>query len=336
MEKNKSSFFVSVVVPLEDFETTYLNIFENIQSELDSLFWDYEILVCASRKIYPTIAGPLKLLLNRVPSIRYLQTAEELSYETLAACGAENSIGDFVVILDLKRDPLELINEGVKQCAEGADIVIGRSQVATTFLYRIGRPMARYLLKLSEYSLPRGATRFRTLSRRAVNSIFSSGFSSQSFLMKVQNCGYPSKVLDYRSLRKGKKEFPEAFHKLLRLMVFNSLRPLRFVSLIGLFGSVLACFFALYSLIVQFVRADVVEGWTSIFLLISICALLQFTMLTFISEYLGRMLRELNRDKDYSLIYEKNSYVMVNRDRINVLQDSSEELNNKVQTGRKD
>lgn len=336
MEKNKSSFFVSVVLPLEDFETTYLNILENIQLELDRLFWDYEILICASRKIYPIVAGPLELLLNKVPSIRYLQTAEELSYETLAACGTENSIGDFVVILDLKRDPVELIKEGVKQCSEGADVVIGRSQEEATFLYRTSRPMARYLLKLSEYSLPRGATRFRTLSRRAVNSIFSSGFSSQSFLMKVQNCGYPNTILDYLSLRKGKREFPEAFHKLLRLMVFNSLRPLRFVSLIGIFGSVLACFFALYSLIVQLVKADVVEGWTSIFLLISICALLQFTMLTFISEYLGRMLRELNRDKDYSLIYEKNSYVMVNRDRINVLQDTSEKLKNKVQTGRKD
>lgn len=336
MTKNKSSFFVSVVVPLETFEPNYLDILETIQFELDQLFWDYEILVCASRKIYPNVVTPLKLLLDKVPSIRYLQTAEELSYETLAACGTENSIGDFVVILDLKRDPIELIEMGVKHCSEGADIVIGRSREDVTFLYRIGRPMARYLLKLSEYSLPKGATRFRTLSRRAVNSIFSSAFSSQSFLMKVQNCGYPSKVLDYRSLRKGKKEFPEAFHRLLRLMVFNSLRPLRFVSLLGLFGSFLGCFFALYSLIVQIVKDDVVEGWTSIFLLISICALLQFTMLTFISEYLGRMLRELNRDKDYSLIYEKNSYVMVNRDRINVLQDSSEKLNNKVQTGRKD
>ena len=117
-------------------------------------------------------------------------------------------------------------------------------------------------------------------------------------------------------------------------MVFKSLNTLRAISLIFILGSLFDCIFALYSLVIQFFKSNVVEGWTSIVLLLSFFFLLQFVILSFISQYLARLLRDLNRESDYAVVFEKNSRVMVNRDRINVLEEEESKETNLVQTGR--
>ena len=48
-----------------------------------------------------------------------------------------------------------------------------------------------------------------------------------------------------------------------------------------------------------------------------------------------RLLTEHGRQNDYSVVFEKNSSVMVNQDRINVLESSTSNKDiNLVQTGR--
>ena len=78
----------------------------------------------------------------------------------------------------------------------------------------------------------------------------------------------------------------------------------------------------------------VVDGWTSTFLAISLFAMLQFLILGFIGEYLARMLDEQSRQSAYSTVFEKNSLTMVDADRINVMESSTESEPNRVQTAR--
>jgi hypothetical protein len=66
----------------------------------------------------------------------------------------------------------------------------------------------------------------------------------------------------------------------------------------------------------------------------SLLFMLQFVMLAFFGEYLGRLLDDRSEQVDYSIVFEKNSAVMVNQDRVNVLSDSLIPYANKVQTGR--
>ena len=61
---------------------------------------------------------------------------------------------------------------------------------------------------------------------------------------------------------------------------------------------------------------------------------IQFIILSFISEYLNRILEEQSNKTSYSIIFEKNSSVMIDLDRINVLELSTSPCENKVQTGR--
>ena len=249
-------------------------------------------------------------------------------------CGAENSIGDFVILFNLNTDPKSILKGGIEKCAQGTDVLIGISDFDNSSLYRLGRKIVTNVLRWSDYSLPKNATDFRVLSRRAVNATFSLGRNDQDFFMRIQNSGFEWKTIRYDSVHKMKKSFYHGVKRTLDLMVFNSLNPLRAIALLGLFGSLFAFVFSLYSLTLQLFKNNIVEGWTSTVLLISFFSLLQFFMLSFISQYLARLLRDLNRKSDYAVVFEKNSRVMVNRDRLNVLEEEESEENNLVQTGR--
>lgn len=334
MENEKSRFFVSVVIPIDSFGPPEARAIFELQQNLDEYYWDYEIILVASKEIFKNCQSEILSMLEHIPSIRFMQLQSKLSKEVLFECGAESSIGDFVVLFELHNDPVQLIREAIEESAKGIDIIVGVSNFHNSIFYETGRVFASLLLKLADYNIPKDASNFRVLSRRSVNAIFSTGRPNQDFFMRIQNSGFDTGKIYYRSLSKIEKKIKEGLRKTLDLMVFNSLKPLRIVSLLGFLGSVSAFFFAFYSLLVQLFKTNVVEGWTSIFLLISFFFLLQFLMLSFISEYLARLLKELNRESDYAVVFEKTSTVMVNRDRINVMDKEESADNNLVQTGR--
>lgn len=84
----------------------------------------------------------------------------------------------------------------------------------------------------------------------------------------------------------------------------------------------------------QSFKNDMVEGWSSTIFVISLLSSMQFLILSFISEYLNRILVEQSNSNGYSIVFEKNSKVMINLDRINVLEQSLSQTDNLVQTGR--
>lgn len=334
MNKEKSLFFISVILPIEELENIELEKLIGIQQELDNNYWDYEIILVATQGVYKKKFSEINKLLERIPSIRFIQLSTKLSREAMLECGAENSIGDFVILFDLQSDPSCLIKEGIEKCSQGTDILIGTSNFDNSFFYTLGRKVVASVLRWSDYSLPKNASDFRVLSRRAVNATFSLGKQNQDFFMRIQNSGFEWKILPYNSTFKRKKSFYQGVKRTLDLMVFNSLNPLKAISILGLFGSLSAFIFSLYSLTLQVFKNNIVEGWTSTVLLISFFFLLQFLMLSFISQYLARLLRDLNRKSEYAVVFEKNSRVMVNRDRLNVLDDEKGFESNLVQTGR--
>ena len=152
--------------------------------------------------------------------------------------------------------------------------------------------------------------------------------------MRIQKTGYGFKTLEYESLCSEGRGFWHALKKLVKLLVFNSQLPLHLVSGLSFGASLVAFLFAVYAVLIKLFLYGVVDGWTSTFLAISLFAMLQFLILGFIGEYLARMLDENSRQSSYSTVFEKNSLTMVDADRINVMESSTESEPNRVQTAR--
>jgi hypothetical protein len=291
-----------------------------IQRNLDSNFSDYEILLVAQGPVHRQISdAQAASILANVPCVRFLQLALVVHPDVARSAIIENAIGDFVVLFDLAIDRLELIKEAVSICAADSDIIVGVSTAATSPFYRIARWVTVPLLAAIDYQLPVNATDFRCVSRRAINAVIDGGRFYHQLNMRLQKTGYPSESLFYRpkndmpgpSLARGSRRF-------IRLLVFNSSRPLRWMAGVGLFGSFVALLFACYSLAVRFLKEGVVEGWTTTVLFMSIQFLLIFIILAFISEYLSRILDEQRGLTEYTVVFEKNSTTMINDRRVNV------------------
>ena len=108
----------------------------------------------------------------------------------------------------------------------------------------------------------------------------------------------------------------------LKLMVFNSTKPLRWISLLGILGSLFAFIFTMYSIVINFLKDDVIEGWTSMVFFSSFLFMILFIILAFLGEYLARLMNEQGQQKSYYISSEKTSAVMLETDRFNVLQQS--------------
>ena len=332
----KSDSFVSVVLVAERSISGIGVAIEAIQGELDARYSDYEVVVIAQGPVTDSLTGTEESLILRLPSIRYVQLASRVSADVAWGAGLENAIGDFVVLFDQKRDPVSVIAAVVNACKSGFDVVVGVAKQPSTLAYKTFRLAADRVLGAVEYHLPRNATSLRCLSRRAVNSVTRTGRFHHQFYMQIQKTGYPScaYAYDFLSGASSEKSLVRGFRDLMRLLVFNSSKPLRWMSGMGLVGSCAAFLFASYSVLIHLLNGNVVQGWTTTILFMSLLFMIQFVMMAFFGEYLGRLLDDRSEHADYSIVFEKNSMVMVNQDRVNVLGESQGGEANLVQSGR--
>ncbi|MDH5612524.1 MAG: glycosyltransferase [Gammaproteobacteria bacterium] len=317
---DKLNSFVSVISLIEDNEDTIESYLQSLHTHLDENFEDYEI-VLIDQNSSQTLTNKLEKLLTQIPSVRYLKLAFRVHDDVALAAGLENAIGDFVVLHSESEDPVDCISHIVKQSLDGFDIVIGASTQNQTIGYKLIRPLIQRILKQIGYNVPRNATGLRCLSRRAVNAVTQSGKFHHKLYVRINNTGYPYTVFHYaqKNYNDKKRTLRNGILQGLYLLIFNSTRPLRWMSGLGVFGSLMAFSFSLYSIVIHYFKETVIEGWTTMVLFTSMLFMIMFMILAFFGEYLGRLLNERNDQNDYTVSFEKTSSVMLNEKRKNVI-----------------
>ncbi|WP_426418661.1 hypothetical protein [Bradyrhizobium genosp. A] len=331
----KSDAFVSVIIVVQRPDDSLKSGVAAVCDELNSRYSDYEIILIVQGPARQRLLDArLADILATVPSLRLIQLAYAVDYEVACTAGIDNAIGDFVVIFDPIVDRLESIGEGVVACQKGTDIIVGVSSRPLPPLYGLARRLASRLLAAIDYELPANATGFRCVSRRAINAVIETGRFHHQFAQRLQKTGYSSEALVYETkvdVHRQRSLF-RAGRRFLRLLVFNSSRPLRWMSGVGLLGSFLGFSFAVYVLLVRLLKRGVVEGWTTTVLFLSVQFMLLFVILAFISEYLSRLLEEQRGTSDYAVVYEKHSPVGLGEARVNVLSQSTSTEVSGIQT----
>ncbi|WP_312044325.1 glycosyl transferase family 2 [Erwinia sp.] len=330
----KSESFVSLVLVVQSCLQDISEQLFTLHILLNKHYTDYEIIIIAPGAS-STNAQQEANLLRVVPGIRIIHLSTRVDIDVALAAGLENAIGDFVVLWNPCSDPVDIIPSIVTQCRQGHDVVVGITDNAKSLSYRLLRKLISGALRAIEYDLPNNSTGLRCLSRRAVNAVTRIGRFHHQFYLRIQKTGYPAGAFPYKPLVEGEGVgMLKSIRRLLRLMIFNSPRPLRWMSVVGFCGSLAASLFAGYSVLVHLINGHVVEGWTTIVLFMSLLFTLQFIMMAFFGEYLGRLLDESSKQAEYAVVYESNSDVMLNTDRVNVLSESMSSEDNQVQTGR--
>ena len=333
--KNKLDCFVSVVSIIQNMGKTIDSYLNDLYLHLEEHFSDYEIVLidqCSKDETIVTLERALK----KIPSIRLIELAYPVHKDIALGAGLENAIGDFLVIINPITDPVNCIYKIVKQCKQGSDIVIGVAEQKRSLPYRVIRPWIQFILHKIGYDLPPNTTPLRCLSRRCVNTVTQTGRFHHQLYVRIAKSGYPNSTFNYKLIKdtKNKHTLRQGLNEAVHLLVFNSTKTLRWMSILGLAGSILAFLIAFYALLIKFFKENVIEGWSSLVMFMSVLFALLFAILAFFGEYLGRLLDDRSEQRDYDVVSEKNSSVMQEENRFNVLSESISNDVNLVQTGR--
>ncbi|EPU8562379.1 hypothetical protein ACVZYT_000074 [Yersinia enterocolitica] len=319
----RKATFVSLVIISKYVDKVNLPDFlHECYDYLNSNFVDYEIVVINEQVNFPKKI-PWDDILTKTPSIRVIEVAYDIDKDIARTIDLDNSIGDYVVLFDPDSEPLSIIRDSIEMCERGCEVIVGvDAKPRHSICYSVLRPISGVLLSSINYNIPKDSTSFRCLTRQAVNIVTRSRTSHHQIYVKMSQCDLPTGTILYTTEPEKLKikTVNSAVKELIKLIIFNSIKPLRLMTFIGVVASIFSFLFGMYSFIIKLFNDSVADGWTSIVVLISFMFMILFMILSFFGEYLARILDEQNKNDPYWIIGEKSSSVMLNTDRVNVLE----------------
>jgi glycosyltransferase involved in cell wall biosynthesis len=269
-------------------------------------------------------------LLNRHPGVRYLRLARRSGEEVGATAGLEAAVGDCVVVMRARFDPLEEVPEMVRLAAEHGGSVLGTTTEAPRrgLLFRLLRGLFYKLMNvLLRAHMPPDSTGFCALTRAAVNTISRTRSKRRHLRMLACTIGYPvtrhrytprqgAAQHDTRSLREAVKEATS-------LLVANSKTPLRLVSSLGILAGSCNLLYVLYVIGIYLFKKEVAPGWATLSLQIAAMFFFVFLILTSLAEYVAQILEESQDNPLYHVEVDRTSVRTAGTGMRNVLAEST-------------
>ena len=311
---DQTEVFVSLAVIVERDEAKLDAFVDEVSALLETEFAYREVILLDNGTRDGTHEH-LNAIRDRVPNVRILRLASRSEWSVALRAALESSVGDYVVSMDIHRDPVHLLAEYVDRAAGGVDLVKAEPE----------RPRRPGLLdRVSAWGLKRAAGRFlnttialehatfMVFTRRAANAftrIRDRRLDPRYFNVLV---GLPEVRLTFPAPGKNKHRDPWekpfwASRLMANLIVVNSASPLRIVSLLGLVTSLAIVGYMGYIVAVGVLKNEVAEGWITTSMLISGLFFVLFVMLTVLSEYITRILSESQDRPLYFIVEESHS-----------------------------
>jgi polyisoprenyl-phosphate glycosyltransferase len=167
---------ISVVVPAYNEEENVERVYERLQSVLDDLAMEWELIF----SVDPSTDRTEELILElrrRDPRVKMLRFSRRFGQPMATLAGLEAASGDAAVVIDCDlQDPPELIPELVARWKEGYEVVYAqrRTRAGETLPKRIVASLGyRVITRVAEVDIPQNTGDFRLLSRRVVDNVVS-------------------------------------------------------------------------------------------------------------------------------------------------------------------
>jgi glycosyltransferase involved in cell wall biosynthesis len=233
-------------------------------------------------------------------------------------CGLSEARGEFVITMDddLQHPPEEMpkLIEAMEK-EPRTDCVFGRYQQKQHSGFRnFGTRLMSSLLSLL-YDKPSGleTTSFRVMSRKLVDGILSCRMAHPQFgpmiLRLTKNAANVNVEHKQRSEGRSGYRAAKLVSETFKSVINASTVPLRLVSALGIFLSVIPLFIAAYFLVVWITGGIAVAGFTSLILMVSFTGGLILFSIGILGEYIGRVIAEVSGPPKFIIRRETSSHV---------------------------
>ena len=326
---SRHDLLISVVMPLQEDAQILETVVRETSQVLTEHYTHHEIILVADGSDAAT-CNAARIVTNQIPGVRLIMLSREFGREMSVLAGLESSIGDYVVVLVPETDPPALIPQMVARCREVDGMVLGVDQNGLG-----GGPLRRmlkkvfhaYMRRMLKTELLPGCTDFCVIGRRMVNALTQFRESYRQLRLLSSTVGYHRSAFPYtllsRTGRNTQAGFIEELHQALELVVAHSRQPLRIVSWLGWIAGFLNVLYTFYVVLIYLFKKDVAPGWTSQSFMQGVMFFCLFTLLSILSEYVGRILEESRGRPLYFVTDEMNSPVVeTEAERRNVVKES--------------
>jgi len=251
----------------------------------------------------------LKLLKEIPKELSYIKLSKNVGEHNAVMAGLKHSRGEWAVIMDddFQNPPseaLKLINFTLNN---KFDVVYGdyrkkKHNFIRNIMSKINDVSANYIL-----GKPKGLylSSFKCLKRSVINKIINYDgpypYVDGLLLSVTSNIGSVETLHAKRKVGKSGYSFFKLMKLYSNLMINFSTVPIHIFSIIGLIIAFLSGLYAIVTIISKIFDPTLPIGYTSIFIAIIFFSGIQLIFLGLLGEYIGKVLKNVNKESQYSI-----------------------------------
>lgn len=316
--------FVTVIFVVRNQEKLLDNLLFKCEKLMGSLVQDFEIIIvdnCSTDNSVESLkkhTGP-----DGVSNLIVLALTNCVDEDVASWAGLENSLGDYVVVMDPATDDIGFLPNMLDVGSSGADVVFAKNlnKSRQGILYHLADIVFNKLYNFfTGIHIAEDAPRYRLLSRNVVNYVLQHSQPAVSYRYLPVTGGFQRKTLEYSAEPAVQitKRLSVAIDRGLRLLISTTRAPMRIVTALSLFGAAANILYSFYVIAIVFLKSDVAPGWVSLSLQQSGMFFLISLVLFVLGEYILHMSSLSNSGPLYYVGRELKSTKMTSREKLNV------------------
>ena len=293
---------LSIVVPCYNEEGCLRELHVRLTRAAAAVGGDYEIVLIndGSRDRTWEI---MRELAAGDPRLVAINLSRNHGHQLALTAGLDLCAGERILIIDADlQDPPELLPEMIAEMERmQADVVyaVRRARAGETAFKRgTAKAFYRILSRLADIEIPLDTGDFRLMSRRALDALLSLPEQARFIRGMVAWVGFRQVPIAYDRAERHSGQTNYPLSRMMRLALDAvtgfSTAPLRWASHFGLW-LVAASVLLLAYIAISFLSGSVIQGWTSLMLVVVVLGAVQMFVLGMIGEYLGRLYIEAKR-----------------------------------------
>ncbi len=323
----RSDVLVSVVTPIRDGREFIEAFLRELHDVLAAEFTDFELVVVDNGSTDGT-GDVLEAVQRSVRNIQVYTLARPLHHDAAFMMGVEQAVGDVVLTMDPCFDPIDVVPRMIVMLEDrGVELVYGvrsdRTRGGSPF-DRLARWFYGVFRRAASLEFPTGIGTLQLFSRTAVNAFVNHGDRYVLFKVISAITGLPYAELAYERVnrcasKRGRAGYRSAAGTAMMSLLLSSGRPLRLLTFLSIGGAGLNLLYSVYIVVVNILKDEVAEGWTSLSAQITGLFFILFLVLAVLSEFLLRIFSTQQNQLPYIVTRESSSLRQLRAGELNVI-----------------
>jgi glycosyltransferase involved in cell wall biosynthesis len=298
----------SVVVPVFNSEAALEELYDRLDKVFLMLEKTYEIIFINDGSRDRSYSVLRELYKKHPEKIIVVDLAKNFGQHNATMCGFNICTGSYVITIDddLQNPPEEIVKL-YRKISEGYDAVFGIPLIKEHDKYK---NLGSYFLRRMNHRIfgiknDLKFSSFRIIKKEIVDELkeIKTPFPYIPGMLMNITRSIANENVNHELRKSGKSNYN--MRRLVRLafnlLINYSTIPLKFIGTIGLVISVLSFLIGAFYAVKKIFEGTAPEGWTTIVVLISFYNAVVLIMVFFIGLYISRMLREVSRERQYSI-----------------------------------